>query len=274
MTRYGLATLLGLFVCLFQILAVPSVAWAQDNTRLPSLMVAEAQFERGEWQDAIRTGELLNSADGLALAARAALADAAYKLDEDVRLAAIVRALDLASRALAQEPAHPEALLQSAAAYGFRALVTRSSDDARRARGLIDRALMIAPANPYILAGLGSWHAQTVLEAGGFMGRLMFGAKRSSMMMAYDAAIAIAPDNLAIRAGYGLLLLRFKKKGYKDRGLAHLRHAATMTPKGAFERRLLLQAQQVLAADRAGADARDLRAMADAMTPFAGRTYP
>ncbi len=267
-------SLLALLVCLHQVPAASAAARAVHNDSPISYILAEEQFARGEWQEAIQTGEKLHSADGLALAARAALASAAYEPDRDKRLAAIDQALNLADRALALQNAHPEALLQTAAAYGFRALVNRQASDARLARSTLDRALMAAPANPYVLAGLGSWHGQIVLEAGGLFAGLMFGAKRASMIMAYDAAIAIAPDNLAIRAGYGLLLLRFNKQDFEDRGLEHLRLAATMTPKGAFERHQLKQIQHILAAVADGANPSDIRAMADAMTPYAGLTFP
>ncbi len=239
-----------------------------------SLALAEEQFARGEWQQAIETGKSLQSADGLALAARAALASAAYEPDRALRLTAIAQALDLTGRALDLEAAHPEALLQTAAAYGFRARITRRADDARLARSYLDRALMAAPANPYVLAGLGSWHGNIVLETGRLIAGLWFRARRSSMIMAYDAALALAPDNLAIRAGYGLLLLRFDDKDLNDRGRVHLYIAASLTAKNAFERHQLAQIQHILKAIAQGADARDIKDMANATTPYAGHVFP
>lgn len=259
-----------LFVCFW---TAPVLATAQDGVAQPySEAQAERLFSEGKWQEVVHVGERLGTANSLALAARAVLADAADEPGESERLNAIARAMALTDRALALNRTHAEALLQSAAAYGFRAFILRSARDAREARHRLDRALMVAPANPYVLAGLGTWHGNAVLEAGGFFGRLFLGAKRSFMHASFESALAIAPDILSIRAGYGLLLVRFKKNDEYRLGWQHLQKAASMTPRSAFERRLLNHISLLLRAYDAGTDQETLRHMANAMAPFSGRS--
>ncbi|RMD91062.1 MAG: hypothetical protein D6807_00460 [Alphaproteobacteria bacterium] len=232
------------------------------------LDTAEAQFRDGRWLAAAALARCDDSAAGFALAARSTLVAASLTADKRRR----DRLLDLAIRdvekALERDPDHLETQLQAAAAYGFRAQLRRSANDVERSRRHVERALALAPGDPLALAALGYWHGRTVLGAGAFFARIFFGARKRKAIAAFEAALAKAPDNLVIRAGFGRLLLRFEDEESSERGLAELARAATITSRTALEKEMKRQAELLLAAARKGANRHELARLADRLAPF------
>src|SRR5436309_7477725 len=81
---------------------------------------AAAAFERyrmGDYAGAIATGEAANTGEGLAVATRAAFADA--NLRDMPCLSCLKRVEDLARRSIALDMNHPDAYVYLAAAMGY-----------------------------------------------------------------------------------------------------------------------------------------------------------
>jgi len=244
------------------LLTAPSLAHSD-------LAAAEAAFREGDWRNAARLGREAGSAAGYALAARAHLVRAGLEAESREETgAALETAIRRADRAVSLDPDAAAGHIQAAAAYGFRAQRTRSMEDVRRAKTHIDRAVELAPKNPYARAGLGYWHGRTVLGAGSFLAELFFGARRSAAIEAFERALALDSDNLVIRVGFGRFLLRFGEDALTRRGLAELAKARNLTPRSALERELARQARRLCAAATGGAGAETLAERAAALAAF------
>ncbi len=238
------------------------------ETASSSLTAAEQLFARGAWLAAAGLARSDRSAAGHALAARATLVAASLEADRSRRNQLLDLAIEDVEAALARDPDWPEAQLQAAAAYGFRAQVRRSANDVRRSRRHVERALELVPEEPLALAALGYWHGRTVLGAGRFFATLLFGAGRKDAIAAFEAALARAPENLVIRVGFGRLLLRFEERDLSARGLEELERAMPLPARTALEREMKRQAELLLAAARQGADRHQLARLADRLAPF------
>ncbi|WP_150000047.1 hypothetical protein [Iodidimonas gelatinilytica] len=256
---FGLALILGLAEG--PIGATPGLAQAPNS-------LAQSAFDEGRWRDAVRLGAMPQDPLGMAIAAQAELMSYAYSDDLAAQSAAVDRAVFLADAAKVLAPHDPFVLLQGAAAYGFRAQLNRSRRDAHMARQLIDAALWQAPDNAYAQAALGFWHGRTVLGAGSFAARMVFDARRSSAIEAFEKALALDPDNLVIRSGYAQLLVRFGKNAHRSAALGHLRWVVAASARTALERHMQENAQLLLAAQDAGADPKALKQLADDLAPF------
>ena len=89
----------------------------------PSLAAGIAPFDlykAGRYEDAIKAGEAANTGQGLAVAARAAFAEA--NLSEMPCLSCLQRVETYARRSIALDSAHPDAFGYLAAALGYQAL--------------------------------------------------------------------------------------------------------------------------------------------------------
>ena len=84
-----------------------------------SIEAASALFARGDFLAAAREGEALDTADGLALAARATLAHAEFQAAPGQRRQDVLAAESLARRALAKDDSHVEALIELSLAVGY-----------------------------------------------------------------------------------------------------------------------------------------------------------
>lgn len=231
---------------------------------------ASELFLDGRYKEAIAAATALESADGYALAARARLVWAGYYADPETYEPQIQTALEDAMRALALDPDHMEANLQAAAAYGYRARLTRSASDARASRDHLEAAAEVDADNPWLQAGWASWHGETVIAAGGFLGGLMFGASRSEAVEAFERAVALDPDNPSLRITFAKLLIRFDKKRYRDDVLAQLKAGLSHGPKRHLDALLQTQGRRLLAVAESG-DWKEAEHMAWNLLAFSGR---
>lgn len=230
------------------------------------LDAAERLYTQGDYNAAIAAGRGLATADGFGLAARAGLVMAGYLTSGEEQVRYLDAALDDAGQALARVPGHVEGHLQMAIALGYRARLTRSVEDVRQARVHVTAALDAAPDDPWANAALGGWHGEVVIEAGGFIGGLLFGASRRRAARAFQAALDRDPDNVALHVGYAGTLLRFGRSRYRDDAIALLTRARTLTPRTAFDRMMLDHAGRLLVAAQGNGE--DMRVALAAITPF------
>ncbi len=259
----------GLLPGLMLLLAAAAAGPAGGGGACPVGALEEA-FVAGRHDAVIAAAEGGRCADLLALGARAALAQGAFLPPGAARQRIVETARALAERALEMDSDNVSALLQAAAAYGFRAVESRSIADVRRARALLERAEALAPENPFVIAAIATWHARTRLGAGGVIGPLFFGARKGVAQRRCEEAIARAPDEPAIVIGCGLTLVALGDEGLA-RGLALLRDARALAPKDAFTRALKERAMALLAAADEGMEPRALIELARGLLPYADR---
>jgi len=228
----------------------------------------EELITAGDYDAAVAQAVKRPCAPVLALAARALLAKGAFLPPGKARSRLLARAIALAERALAQDPENLTALLQAAAAYGFRAVTSRRIGDVRRAWTLLARARKLAPKDPYVLAAIGTWHGRTRLGAGGLVAPLLFGATKGAARRLFSEALERAPDAPAIVIGAGLLLVAFGGEDMRT-GLALLRRAHMLPARDAFTRILKERAMALLTAVEEGLEGRALRRLARRLQPYA-----
>lgn len=230
---------------------------------------ATALFDAGKYKEAQILAGALNTPDGLALAARARLVLVRFSLPPDERRAAIEIALGDARRALVMDQTHLEANLQAAIALGYRAHLRRSTRDAWAGRSHIDQALRHHPESSWALAALGGWHGEVVLEAGRFFASTLFGAERRKAITHFRAAVAAEPGNIAVRASFATMLLRFNRPRFEAEALTILEESVALDTRDAFEELMMRRMRDLLQALREG-QREKLEVLLESMAAFAG----
>lgn len=229
---------------------------------------AAAAFRAGRWAAVTDAGRAERTADALALSARALLVRAAYLArTRSEALALIAEAERDAAAAVALDPANREALLQRAAALGYRARFERSRSKGAAGR---DQLRDITRRFPDWDAGwiaLALWHGEALDTLGRLVARTALGASSDAMGRDFARAAALDPASPVTPAAQGMMLLRLGE-GDPEAARRLLARAQSLPARDAYEALLQRQAAQVLAElDRAGVKA--ARQRAQALAPFA-----
>lgn len=247
-----------------------TVAAPQDT----DFAAAEALYNAGEFEAALAAARALDTPDGFALASRAELVLMRYFMPPGKRPAAIEAALADARRALDTNPEHLEGNLQAAISIGYRGKLTRSMGDAWAGKKYIDTALLHHPDSAWAKAVLGGWNGEVVMEAGRFFAGMLFGAKRKRAVQHFRAGLAIEPENIAIRTGFAITLLRFNRSRFTTEAMELLAGtialAAENAPGNALDEILVGQSRELLQALQEER-LQDLRALLQRLTTFADR---
>jgi hypothetical protein len=215
-------------LCLLFLFAAPARA---------DLEQARQFYAAGAFEDAARAGEALGDAAGLSLAAKALLARTLVS-ETPISAEGLARIEADAARALALDPQSVEARLSLAAALGVKGRRAHIGEALAKGYGpkgkrLIDEALALDPDNARAQAMLGGWHLE-VLRRAGPAGRVM-GAGFDRGRAAFERAIALAPNNPALRAHYAVALLALDPEKHGARAAVLLAEAAALKPADAFE---------------------------------------
>ena len=182
-------------------------------------MSLENLYAAGRYGEVMRAAEARQSADSLALAARAVLADAICA-DEDPPTAVLKQAEAYARAALARDPDHIEGRLQLAISLSLQAR-SMSLGEARRSgygdltRDLVEGVLEDDPANPYAHSFMAIWHIE-VRRRGGGLGAAIMGASLDKAEWHYGQAVFHSPDEAAIHWQYARALTALNPKKYRD----------------------------------------------------------
>jgi hypothetical protein len=225
------------------LLALALAATPADSNALFAL------YAQGHYQDAMRRGEDSHTADGLAIAARAALADAMTR--PEPCLSCLERAEGDARRAIALDARMADGHVWLATSLGYEARIqgvmrASWSNSPAQAKEQLDAALAIDPADPYALAALGGWHAEMVRVGGAFMAGKVYGASLDKSLALFDRAGHVAPHNVAVHYQIALSLAGVDKIVYRQRVESELEAAIQGPPQTAYERFVATRAQELL----------------------------
>lgn len=239
----GLAALVVMF-------AAPSVA----DVPMPQAEVmahADALYAKGDYVAAAKAAEELATAPGYALAARALLAHATTSAARDDRLVFIDQAEALALQALALDETYVEGHLQLVVAMGHRgkaqnAVMSQFEGLIGLTRRHIDRALELEPDNAWAHAISGGWHLELVRRDPIGFTNLIYGARRSKGIAAFERSLELDPQNIVLHVQYALTLIEFNRKKFRDRATAALLTARALDPVIAYDDVLKARAEHVL----------------------------
>ncbi|HXL70962.1 MAG TPA: hypothetical protein VN935_06945 [Rhizomicrobium sp.] len=225
------------------LLALALAATPADSSALFAL------YAQGHYQDAMRRGEDSHTAEGLAIAARAALADAMTR--PEPCLTCLERAEEDARRAIALDARLADGHVWLATSLGYEARIqgvmrASWSNSPAQAKEQLDAALAADPANPYALAALGGWHAELVRVGGAFLAGKVYDASLEKSLALFDRAGRIAPHNVAVHYQIALSLAGVDAAGYRARIENELNAAIQGPPQTAYEKFVAARAQELL----------------------------
>ena len=206
-------------------------------------------YQTGQFAQAEAAGVAQNDSEGLAIAARAVLAEEMMR--DQPCLDCLRHAEDLARRAIAADPKVPEGHIYLAAAIGYESriignLAAQSKGYANEAKQELDAALASDPNDAWALAALGSWHIEIVRSAGPTLARWLFGARFDSGRDYYSKAFAAEPGNLVIRYQYALTLAAYDLGDYQKDVETELSRAVTCPSNSTYETFAKSRARELL----------------------------
>ena len=230
-----------------------------------------ALYAEGHYQDAMRRGEESHTAQGLAIAARAALADAMMR--PEPCLTCLQRGEEDARRAIALDTRLSDAHVWLAASLGYQARIlgvvrTGLTDSPAKAKAELDQAAALDPSNPYALAALGGWHAEVVRVGGEFLAGKIYDASMEKSLALFDRAERAAPRNVAVHYQIALALAGSDAVRYRARIEGELQAAIEGPPQTAYEVFVAGRARELLTLLKRG----DTDAFAAKLRTFQG--YP
>ena len=186
-------------------LAVPASAQTIDAAR--------SLFAEGRFLEAARNAQLLKTSEGNALAARALTVYGFFNAEDGRQQALFKEAITLAEEAVRLGPGNPQAHIELAHAKGRYAetigtLEAIEEGLAEQVRNAAERALALKPDLAAAHLALGTWHAR-VIDEGGFMARMLYGASEEDALAHYEKALELAPGKKhpLVQYALGLLLL-------------------------------------------------------------------
>jgi hypothetical protein len=217
---------------------------------------AVALYKAGDYAAAIKAGTGENSEAGLAIAARAALAE--ESLRDHPCLECLKRAEGYARRAIAAGGRLPETYFYLAAALGrqsriigvIRAKLYGYPEEAKRA---LDAALRLNANFSWVLAALGGWNIEVVRSGGAWLGDMVYGARFDQGVSYFHRAVAADPGNLLIHYEFAIALAAYDLDGERATVTREFAAAAAGTPASAFDKAIKARAanlKQMLDAGR------------------------
>ena len=216
-----------------------------------SIKSARAHYAAGEFESAANVAKAQDTFEGYLLASKALTIEGHYFSTGDNRQQTLREAMELARIAVELQPNNSDAHLHLALAMGrysqsISAAKALSEGYAEAIKETFDTLLRLDPNSWNAHLGLGSWHAEIVVK-GGFLGRLAFGASKKKAFSHFVEAKKLAPDSAIFHLEFarGLRTLDFEK--YRDNVGYHLRRAAELPVKDAYDRIIRKEALDLLA---------------------------
>jgi hypothetical protein len=208
-----------------------------------------AAYVRGDYEQAARLGEAAHTAPGLAIAARAVLADDVLR--DTPCLSCLERAEALSRQAVAADPHHAFGQVWLAVALGYQARITgavkaRIKDSPAQSKEALEAAVADDPKNAYAVSALGGWHIEVVRGGGATLARLFYDAQETTALSLFDRSVRLAPDNVAVRYQIGLSLAGFDAEKYRARITTEFKAALAAAPDTAYEKKIQARAGELL----------------------------
>jgi tetratricopeptide (TPR) repeat protein len=208
-----------------------------------------ATYARGDYEQAARAGEAAHTAPGLAIAARAVLAEDVLR--DAPCMDCLKRAETLARAAIAADPHHAYGEIWLAVALGYQARLTgaikaRWANTPKQSREALDQAIADDPQNPFAISALGGWHIEIVRGGGAFLARHLYGATEDQALALFDKAVKLDPSNVAVHYQIGLSLAGYDPDKFRLRIAAEFRAAVNGHADTAYERKIQDRANELL----------------------------
>ncbi len=202
---------------------------------------AQALYQRGEMRAAAELARQAGGADGLTLAARAALVEAVYLAAGPDQAPLLERAAGDARAALNLDPDHVPAYLQLAIALGYIAdragpIAAHFEGYAKEGHELLERARALAPDDPWPDGLLGIWHLQLVRQGSAVLAAEFYGATAAEGLRLCRRAAVRAPTAIALRYGCALSMLELDPERLGREALRALVALIQLPPANAAER--------------------------------------
>lgn len=237
------------------------------------LDAARQAFAQGDFRRAATLAHEMGAAEGEALAARAELAEGDFVAQGEASHEDFRQAVKSARAAILLDPRNVEGHLYLALALGFLGRIEGSvaahfSGYAEEARQHIDKALELAPTDPWANALLGGWNLEIVND-GGVFGEVLYGASRDKGIAAYNYALALAPGNAAIAYQYALQLVAMGGAWPRAEAYQVLKTSMRTEPTDAFQRLAWRRAERMMLALESHDDRALQAIMKDQMSPLA-----
>lgn len=194
-------------------------------------------YAAGRYEEAIRAGSEAGTPEGLAIAARAAMAEAAMR--PEPCLPCLQRAEILARKSIAAGSLYPDGHIWLAAALGLEGRiqgVLSARANVSVAKDELDAALRSDPRNAYALSATGAWNIELVRGGGALLAGLIYGAHEENGLALFDRAVQAAPGNVAVRYQIALSLAGFDPGKYRRRIAGELDAAIHDTPQTEYEK--------------------------------------
>ncbi len=236
------------------LIAVLTLAWSSAGFGEARSQTAAALFHDGKFLEAAKLARTENTAQGLALAARAMLMHAGYIARGAAAEEELKDAVSTARAARAKDPRNVEAMLQLSIGLGYLSrqegkMKAHADGYGEQAKSLIKKAIKLSPNSGWAHAAYGGWNAEVVARGGSFLASVVYGASRKKAQEAFDKAISLDPRNPTIRVEYAKALIRMHPKDPDlDTARRELEAAEKLPPDGEVDRILQAQGRKLLAA--------------------------
>ncbi|MBB6100056.1 tetratricopeptide (TPR) repeat protein [Deinobacterium chartae] len=215
------------------VLSLASLAMAD------SLSDARTAFAKGDAAEATKIALELNTAESLALAARATTLGANL-LPASQREAQYEKAADYARKAIALDDKNADAHFELARALGRLAQfkgVLQSLGLSGEVKSNLDRAIALDPKLAGAYVALGLWHANVPFIAGG---------RSDQVTPMFAKAITLEPNVIIHRLEYANALMTLSKRN-RENAVKQLERAVKLQPRDFWEQKDLENAKKLLA---------------------------
>ena len=206
-------------------------------------------YAAGRYDDAIRAGTEAGNAEGFAIAARAAMAQAA--MQPQPCLPCLQRAEAFARESVAADNTYPDGHVWLEASLGLEGRIQgmiRARANVGVAKTELETVLRSDPRNAFALAGMGAWNIEIVRGGGALLAGLIYGAHEADGLTLFDRAVQAAPDNVAVRYQIALCLAGYQPEKFHARIAQDLDAAIHSAPQTVYEKFIQARAAELLQA--------------------------
>lgn len=212
--------------------------------------LAQAEVEelltQGRYQEAYQQGQRLGSAEGLALAAKAASFYAVYQAKESERYEWFQKAEVAATGAIKKDPNYPEGYFERARAVGrlsqYKGILQALTEGlAPKVREDLEKTLKLNPKHAGAMVALALWHFE--ISQKGWLVAQMYGADAGQVEPLFKKVIALEPEVIIHRVEYAKVLASW---GRREEARKQLEVALSLPAKTAADRYDQKRAQEEL----------------------------